>query len=69
MAVTWLLVPSSLEELTALIYAARTSAMSVNFYQTAGCNNPEDSHLPHSLLSGLQISLSNLIIEKNPGKI
>jgi hypothetical protein len=28
-----------------IIEAASTSEASVNFYQTAWCNNPEDSHL------------------------
>jgi hypothetical protein len=28
-----------------MMEAAGTSEMSVSFYQTAQCNNPEDSHL------------------------
>jgi hypothetical protein len=32
-----------------MIEAPSTSEMSVNFYQTTRCNNPEDSHLKHFL--------------------
>jgi hypothetical protein len=59
MAVFWVVAPCSLVEVyhcfrgacrlhhwgTLMTEAARTSEMSVNFYQTTRHNNPEDSHL------------------------
>jgi hypothetical protein len=53
MAVFWIIAPCSLVEVyhrqgddgRLMMEAASTSEMSVNFYQTARRNNPEDSHL------------------------
>jgi hypothetical protein len=60
MAVFWVVVPCSLVKFTnvsevlvasiiramrAMVEAAKTSEMLVNFYQTTWCYNPEDSHL------------------------
>jgi hypothetical protein len=45
-AVFWVVALCSLVELIALMMeAARSSETLVNFYQTARCYNPEDSHL------------------------
>jgi hypothetical protein len=57
MAVLWVVAPHCLVEVywhfrgacclhhQGDVEAASTSEMSVNFYQTTWCNNPEDSHL------------------------
>jgi hypothetical protein len=56
MAVFWVVAPCSMVEayqcfrgalqgIALNLEAASTSEMSVNFYQTTQCNNPEDSHL------------------------
>jgi hypothetical protein len=46
MADFWVVAPCSLVRVIALMKeAASTSETSVNFYQTARRNNPEDSHL------------------------
>jgi hypothetical protein len=44
MAVFWVVVPPSSGLIALMMEAARTSEMSVNFYQTTWHNNPEDSH-------------------------
>jgi hypothetical protein len=36
---------------TLIMEAANTSETLVNFYQTARCNNPEDSHLQDILFT------------------
>jgi hypothetical protein len=49
MAVFWVVAPCSLVEvyqaIALMMEAARNSEMSVTFYQTTRCYNPEDSHL------------------------
>jgi hypothetical protein len=41
MAVFWVVLPYSLIEIALMMEAAGTSEMSVNFYQTTQCYNPE----------------------------
>jgi hypothetical protein len=43
-----------------MMEAARTSATSVNFYQTARCNNPKDRHLHTRRRENLKSHLVNL---------
>jgi hypothetical protein len=44
-----------------MMEAGRTSETSVNFYQTARRNNPEDSHLDTRRLDNLKFNLSYLV--------
>jgi hypothetical protein len=45
MAVFWVVIPC--RAIALMMEAARTSETLVNFYQTARCYNPEDSHLQY----------------------
>jgi hypothetical protein len=44
-----------------MMYAASTSDTSVNFYQTARCNNPEDSRLHTCCCENLKLHLHSVV--------
>jgi hypothetical protein len=57
------LAASIIRVVTLMMKAASTSEMSINFYQTASRNNPEDSHIHTSCCENLK-SLPHLFLEK-----
>jgi hypothetical protein len=48
--------------ITLMMEAASTSEMSVNFYHTTRCNNPEDSQLHIHHFENLKSHLNNLVL-------